>query len=379
MLAAARGFRPRAARMSSDSSVPRPPDRRSQTAPRETRRAADIDGDEDDAPDGPNGDAARSSERPLRALRDEGAQVVAFPKTSTHRRRRVEPSGREPSAPQPVDPIAEEPVERPKYLASELLKQDWYPRTPLAKTLRWGALGVGAAGAAGVLALGGASLGALLLAGVLAACAVAGVVPLAPTTRGVLLAVLATGGTALAGWMRMDETASAPLLVGCITISASALFFRAAHRASGLARALVAVGLAASAGWLALTGGVEALVVESLAWQAWVGPVLRLTLGLVIVSSLLTFLDPTGHGGAWGAGLALLVWLLADAAVSVAMGLWPVRAGAVDLSEPSWLATCAYPFLAAIGAGGLCQVWVLLSRPPTNGKREAPLTRATIA
>jgi hypothetical protein len=305
--------------------------------------------------------------------RDDVAQVVAFPQPGTHRRRRVE-GPREPDA-QP--PAGEEAVERPKYLASELLKRDWYPRHPLRRTLRWGAVGIGVSGAAAVLALGGASGGALLLVAVLLACATLGLVPLEPTARGVAIAGVGTVGTALAGWMRSDDPA-APLLVGCITVTASALFFRAAHRTARLARTLVGVGLGATALWLALTGGVDSLVVSSLEWQAWVLPSLRLTLGAMVVCSLLTFLDPTGHGGGWAIGGALLGWLTLEAVGAVALGLWPLHTAATSLGEPAALATVASPFLAALASVGLCQVWVLVSRPPTTGKREAPPSRSTI-
>ncbi len=373
--------------MSSDSTVPRPPQRRS--PPRRTSEAPAAVGERD---------ARDATESTVRPRRDDGAQVVAFP--HTHRRRRIEPT--EATAETAVAPAAElqavgdadepvhatsappevakpeTPVERPQFLASELLKQDWHPRHPLRRTSRWGTLAVGAAGAIAILAAGGGSLVGLLLAAVLAACAVVGAAPLEPARRTVILASVATLGTATSAWLRSDEP-SAPLLLGCLVVASSALFFRAAHRTSRLARALVGVGVGATALWLTLTGGVESLVVTSLEWQVWVGPALRVALGAAVVSTLLTFLDPTGHGGAWIAGGSLLVWSALDASGAVARALWPVRGTAEALSDPVVLATLASPFLTAVAAVGLCQVWVLLSRPPTTGKRETPPSRATIA
>lgn len=378
----------------SDSSFPRPPT--PSPTPRDERRegarVVELRAEKAEA----EGDAARSSERPL-------GEVVAFPaQQRTQRRRRAatadaatadaatadattpgettpgaevrEPSGRQLAE---VPAPAEGEAERPRYLASELLKQDWYPRAPLSRTLRWGAVAVGGAGAAAVMALGASSTGALALAAILAACAVLGALPFAAPLRGAVLAVLALGGTALAGWMRLDDgqEPAAPLLVAGITLAASALFFRAAHRTARFARALVGVGLATTMAWLVLTGGLDALVVESFAWHDCVFPALRVLLGLVLVLSLLTFLDPTGHGGAWAAGGALLVWLALETTASLARTAWSGD-GAVSLADPASLATLAFPALAALAAGGLCQLWVLVSRRTRGRRSEAP-TRVT--
>ncbi|MCZ7687155.1 MAG: hypothetical protein M5U28_53825 [Sandaracinaceae bacterium] len=352
----------------SDSSFPRPPSPKPRDERREGARVVELRAGEPEA----EGDAARSSERPL-------GEVVAFPgQQRTQKRRRPElPEPREPAQAAPAAP--EEPgeaeVERPRYLASELLKQDWYPRTPLARSLRWGALAVGSVGAAALLALGASSPGALGLAGILAACAVLGALPVAAQLRGVALAALGVSGTGLAGWMRLDEgrEPAAPLLVACITLTASALFYRAAHRTARFARVLVAVGLGATAGWLVLTGGIDALVVETFVWHDWLFPALRVLLGLVVVVSLLTFLDPTGHGGAWAAGGALLVWLTLEMAASLASSAWSAAgASSLSLADPAPLATLTFPLLAALAAGGLCQLWVMISRGATGKRSEAP-------
>ncbi len=400
--------------MSSDSSFPHSSDRRasSPAPPRAESPGAQVlefPTDELSSPGQPvpagtwasvdeagNEDPSRSTDRPVtRRAAQEMAQVVAFPRNvGTHKRRRAEPpAARESSGTQRTQtprigaPVADVPpvtdaeeVELPAFLASELLKQDWYPKTPLCRSLRWGALGIGATGAIGVLGFGGLSAGALVLVGLLAACALAGALPLNAERRGVALAILGLAGTGCAGWMRMEggHDPAALLLVGCITLSASALFFRAAHRTSRFARTLVGVGLAATAAWLVLTGSLDALVVESLAWQDWISPASRIVLGLVVVATLLTFVDPTGHGGAWAAGGSFLGWMALDTAGVIALAAWPARgAGAIAFGHPAWLATLAFPFLAALTAGGLCQVWVLASRAPA-GRREAP-SRATLA
>jgi hypothetical protein len=335
-------------------------------------------------------DAAQSTERPVRRTqRGDVAQVVEFPRAPvTQRRRRArapgergdEPSGRQST--QAFDPSVPPQLgdedERPKFLASELLKTNWFPRTPLKRTARGISLGLGAIGAIAVLLAGRASEDSWLLSGVLAACAVAGAVPMPPRFRGVCLAALGVSGVGVAGWTLyasgMDP--AAPLQIACITLCAAALFFRAAHRTSRFARALVAVGLAAVAGWLLLAGGVEAFIVDSFAWQSWMLPGLRLLLAAVVLSSLLSFLDPTGDGGGWYAAAALLGWILLDAGGAIALALFPLHGPATDIGAARMLATIAVPLVASIAAIGLAQVLAYASRPTKT--RPEP-TRQTIA
>lgn len=333
---------------------------------------------------------------------DPGGQVVAFPRQpGTHKRRRArvpeagdpgrsqsrlkDASGTQPTqAPAPAEPPAvegadaePEPPPRPAYLASELLRQDWWPRAPLARTLRWGAIAVGVVGAGLCLGVGGFGGLGVGIAALFALVAAAGAAPLTPSLRG---AALATVGSAGAGWVGFElasegDALAAPLLLVCATLSASALFFRGAHRTSLLARLLVGLGLFATGGWLVLTGGLDSLVVEGLYWQAWVEPISHALLGLIAVLAVLTFLDPTGHGGAWIAGAAFLVWLLLDTVGAMALSAWPARvpAAGLDWSDGPWLARASVPLFCAVAAGGLTQVWVMISnRAHPQRRSEAP-------
>lgn len=335
-------------------------------------------------------DAAESTERPVRRTeRGEGGQVVEFPRPVTQRRRRARAPGErndEPSGKQTTPLVAvpppqiDEEDERPKYLASELLKTNWFPRTPLKRTARFTSIGAGAVGAIAVLALGGFGSSAWLLAGLLAACAVLGAVPIPPRFRGIGLAALGVAGMIAAGWTLQSDGVdpAAPFQIACITLCAAALFFRAAHRTSRFARALVGVGLAAVAMWLVLAGGVDAFIVESWDWQSWVLPSLRLLLAAIVLCALLSFLDPTGDGGAWYAGAAFLGWILLDALGTIALALWPLRgAAAFELSSAPAVAMAAVPLVAGIGALGLAQVLAYVSRA-TKVKPPEP-SRQTMA
>ncbi len=333
--------------------------------------------------------------RPAGVERWEGGEVVAFPSpTSTQRRKRPSFVASSASRPEPsseerdVEVTGEQPThdvsrrsradesrerliepgevaaaDRPRFLASELLKEDWFPRTPLRRTLRWGSVVLGVAGVAAALGLGGLEGNALGLGALFALCAAAGVAPLSSELRGGALAITGAAG---AGWLGYLSTAggagaATPLLIGCVTLTVAALLFRAAHRVSKLARVLVGVGLAATAGYLFLSGGLDGMVVESMDWQSWVVPISRLVLVAVVLLAALTFLDPNGHGGAWHVGFAFLAWLALDAGGAVALAAWPLRAPATALGPDRWLVIGALPLFAAVTAGGLCQLLALVS------------------
>ncbi|MEQ8459740.1 MAG: hypothetical protein RLO52_05830 [Sandaracinaceae bacterium] len=321
------------------------------------------------ADDAADGAPDASTDRLLRPAGGDapGGEVVEFPRSaSTAKRRRVQApdvSGTQPTQ-LPRKRDDEETVQRPRFLASELLRQEWWPRTPLERTNRWGAVAVGAGGLVGVFAMGGLAGNAIGLAALFFLCAAVGLAPVEARVRGAILAVVGAAGAGWVAWMSAQGDGGAtPLLVACTVLGASSLFFRAAHRKSRLARILVGVGLAAAAAWLFFTGGVDGFVVETMDWQSWVGPTTRLMLVVVLVTAVLSFLDPTGHGGAWIAGFAFLVWLALHSAGAMVVAAFPGRAFAeLDWTDARWVATLALPFFCAVAASGLCQVWAMLPR-----------------
>lgn len=309
--------------------------------------------------------------RPAGTGQWQGGEVVEFPSpTSTQRRRRpefarksAEARARKQSGTQPAQPPAEEPTEedRPKYLASELLQRDWFPKTPLRRTLRWGSVVLGVLGVGTTFALGGLDGNAFGLVALFALCAVAGVVPLEAELRGAALGLIGASGAGWLGYLSAAEGGATPLLIACITLTVAALLFRAEHRKSRMARVLVGVGLTAIAGYLVLTGGLDGMIVQSLAWQSWVVPASRLVLAAAVLLGALTFLDPHGHGGAWLLGGSLLGWLALDACGSLLVATWPLRAPATELTHERLLVMGALPIFAMVTAGGLCQLLAYVS------------------
>ncbi|MGE3634605.1 MAG: hypothetical protein AB7P00_32200, partial [Sandaracinaceae bacterium] len=238
---------------------------------------------------------------------------------------------------------ADEAPVRPKYLASELLREDRFPVAPLRRTLRIGAVVLGVLGMGAAVGLGGTSVPGLGLLGLFAACVVLGAAPMSAGLRGAGLGLVGALG---AGWLgaRMvaDAQLAQPTAVLCVTATVAALWFRASHWCSRPARVLVGLGLAACLAH-AFGHGLDALVVHTLDWQAWIGPALSWLFVGTVVFSVLTFLDPHGSGGAWVAGGALLGWLALDAIGSMALATWPVAAGGGAFDPRAWLGPAALP------------------------------------
>jgi hypothetical protein len=186
------------------------------------------------------------------------------------------------------------------------------------------ALGLG--GAAAVLALGGATAVPLIGASGLALVAAAGVAPLRYRDRAVivlgfslpLLLLHVLGEASSTGAARHG----ALLGLGVAGLS-GALFFRAEHRASRVARVLVGVGIAACATWMAVSGVLASAVVRSWHWQAWVPAALAVSLVGLLCLSLLAFMAPSSGGGcrAWGA--SLLGWYALALGAWVTAAAWP--------------------------------------------------------
>ena len=106
------------------------------------------------------------------------------------------------------------------------------------------------------------------------------------------------------------------------------------------------LGIAVTACWLALDGGLGAMVVHGDGLEDWLGPLARASLMIVLALSLLGFLDDSGTSGNHVWPWLVLGWIALEAAVTIAM-----------LGTDQTLATAATPVFSAVAALGWMQVW----------------------
>jgi hypothetical protein len=250
---------------------------------------------------------------------------------------------------------------RPPVLASEALRKDLAPATPAGPPVRRVIVAAGFGGAVAAFALCGASGLGIPLGGAFLALAVIGLVPMPYQARAA--AVVTVSGTALSvvTWSRLERAADLEplvLLIGVLSLS-MALLFRSWHRASLLARALVALGVILCAGWLGMSDGLHKLMILDAGWQRWLPAVLPLPLAIVLLLSLLAFMDSRSTGGctAWASLVlgwyALQVWveLIPIFAPAQARG-FALDRGAAELA----VTVLGGPLLTVVLAAGLAQL-----------------------
>jgi hypothetical protein len=207
------------------------------------------------------------------------------------------------------------------------------------------------------------------MAGAFIGIALLGVTPIPYAARAGAAVIISASAWGLVSWMYLSNTGS-PLELAesmSIMVLASALFFRAWHRSSQLARLLVVLGVVGCVIWLSASGALTELVALEPAWQLWLPAVLRAPLALLLMFSLLAFVDArsTGGCGTWAAGI--LLWLGLQNGVRLLIGYWPP-----ELSVPDWsrvpgdvaMTLVAGPLLAAIASFGTAQ---LLAVARANG------------
>ena len=138
-------------------------------------------------------------------------------------------------------------------------------------------------------------------------------------------------------WDRLEQGAALdPLvpMVGCSLLS-MALLFRSWHRASLLARALVALGIVLCAGWVWMSGALQRLLVLEGQWQSWVPAVLVVPLVILLLLSLLAFMDSrsTGACALWSA--LVLAWYALFAWFDLLALAWPAALAHADWQRVS--------------------------------------------
>lgn len=238
---------------------------------------------------------------------------------------RVEPPG-QVSAPQRAP--------KPPVLASEALRKELLPPTPASRSGRILLTLVGLAGAAAAVLVGGRSGLGIPLGGAFAALAVLALLPMTYQARAAATVSLAGSGLIVVNWALLQRARLGPavLLLGVLVLS-TALLFRGWHRASWLARALVAVGIAICASWLWSSSILAQLLVLEGAWQTWLPPLLATPLPLLLLLSMLAFMDARSTGGACGWASVLLGWYACFSWSGLLQLGWPAGTASFEIDR----------------------------------------------
>lgn len=215
-------------------------------------------------------------------------------------------------------------VRRPPVLASESLEEDLRPTEPGRIALRRTGAAIGAVAAIAMVAIGGLDAWSLSIA--LAAAVVSGLcfAPLRYAMRATSVLAVSVVGLAVASYARIRAGLGAETLVLSIGmfVMAGGLFFRSWYRASKRARATVAAGVAILALWVVLAGGFGELTHLDPGWHSWAPAGLRVAIGLVLLLSLLAFMDQGSTGGATVWAVSALVLYATYTLVRVAAVTW---------------------------------------------------------
>jgi hypothetical protein len=272
---------------------------------------------------------------------------------------------------------------RPPVLASEALKRDLAPARPARAALRiWSPL-LGTLGAAAVWRLTqGRGMG-LPLAGAFGGLALLGLPPMPYVGRAAAVVTVAATGLALVLWGNAHGPAglSSALVTLAVGLLASGLYLRAWHRASIVARLTVTLGVVIGATSLWMSGDLADLTVFDTAWQSWLPRVLGLSFGILLMLSLLVFMDARSTGGALVWATAFIVWQALHALVEALLAAWPRQTGWPDFSAlptNELLAWVGTPLLSSLLAIGIAQLMAagLAGRPSQRDDSLRPNSRS---
>ena len=275
---------------------------------------------------------------------------------------------------------------RPPVLASEALLRDIAPSRPARRALRVWCPVLGALGVINAWVLThGQGLG-WPLAGAFCALALLGLPPMPYSGRASAVTTVSAMGLGLLLWSDAPSPggASRIMLAAAVALLGSGLLFRAWHRASALSRFIVASGIGLASLFLWLSGELSDLTLVDTAWQSWLPRVVALTLALLLLLSLLAFMDARSTGGAAVWAGFILCWMGVHSVAAILHAAWPKGADAIDLARiphDTLLAWTSAPLLTALLSIGLAQLMAAgvadatqrrnttSMRPPPNGVR----------
>ncbi len=252
-------------------------------------------------------------------------------------------------------------IARPPVLASEALQRDLTPAEPAPALLRFWSPVLGLLGVAATWFLThGHGIGAPLC-GAFAALAVLGVPRMPYAARAAAVATVAATGLAVVVWAEMggDQGPRAVVLTLTVTLLASGLFFRAWHRASALSRFMVALGILLGASFLWMSGVFTQLTMLDTAWQSWAPRLVGFPFGILLMLSLLSFMNARTTAGAAAWATFVLLWYALYTTLELLHAVWPKAAEQPDFSlvdSQRMLALGSAPIFSALLALALAQL-----------------------
>jgi hypothetical protein len=157
-----------------------------------------------------------------------------------------------------------------------------------------------------------------------------------------------------------------------VTLLSTGLFFRAWHRASALSRFIVMAGVMLSALFLWMSGELADLTLFDTVWQSWLPRLVGLSFGILLMLSLLAFMDARSTGGAAVWATFILCWHAIHAAVEVLHAAWPKYDAAPNMSRiatDTLLAWTSTPLLSALLSISLAQLLAAGLAGTVSGRR----------
>jgi hypothetical protein len=234
-------------------------------------------------------------------------------------------------------------------------------------------IAIGLVGLASAL-LTGAALGlAIPLGGAFLALAALGILPMSYSTRAAATATLGASGLSVVTWTQLQQRGEVKsmVLIAGVVILGTALLFRSWHRASLLARALVAVGIALCTTWVGMSATLHELLVLEGSWQHWLPPLLSMPLPVLLLLSLLAFMDSRSTGGAAVWACLLLGWYALFSWAGLIQLAWlhqaPLDQGGVPANVA--ISMIARPLFCIVIAQGVAQ---LLAAAGAQGSHQRP-------
>ncbi|QQR89683.1 MAG: hypothetical protein IPJ88_16045 [Myxococcales bacterium] len=287
-------------------------------------------------------------------------------------------------------PSKKKPVAPPQpLLASTLLLDDFAPKEPGQQLIRRSSIAVGILGTAAALALSRAEPGPLVVAAIFAIIGAIGAFKLSYAHRAWALTVLSFVSLGFLSWVRSSTAGlySGPWLGLGVAVLCGSLLFRAYYRSALTSRILVGASVIVTAGWLAIATQVESISVLEIEWQSWAKPVLWLVLSLLLLLSLLSFMEAQTTGGCRIWATCLLLWYPAYVFLELALRTWPAQGGAVLISQAlrtlapassvsgefqisPELSTLSVSLLCALAALGLWQLLAVHYTRSFRGRRD---------